>query len=77
MKTLVLLSLSSLALLSGCAAPEPVIVEQHHYHTRTRTRPVYIETTPVRRSKASPSVSGGSGSAEGFRAVEAPGSYSQ
>jgi hypothetical protein len=62
--------------LTGCA--EPVVVERHHYHTHTERRPVYVNT-PARPApavrKSSPSVS--SESAESFRAIERPGSYSQ
>ena len=66
----VLLVLGSSVLLSACVQPappppEPVVI--NHYETRR----VYV---PERKyAPSSPS----SNSAEGFRAVEQPGSYSQ
>lgn len=62
--------------LTGCV--EPVVVERHHFHTHTERRPVYVSKprpTPTPARKSSPSVS--TESAESFRAVERPGSYSQ
>lgn len=63
-RTLALCLLASA--LTSCLAPEPPPPEPrevHHYHTRT----VYV--APARRAPAE--------SAENFRAVEKPGSYSQ
>lgn len=68
MKKMVLLPLVIVGFAS-CADDPPVV--EHHYHTRT----VYVQ--PEQPSHRKAAASGGSDSAEGFRAVERPESYSQ
>ena len=69
-RTLLLAVVTAPLFLSACAQdpPPPPVVVHHHHRTR-----VYRERssagTPVDEAR-------GNGSAEGFRAVERPGSYS-
>lgn len=74
MKPILLLAPLTCLLLAACAEPEPappVVVERHYYRTTERQ----VTSTPSRPRKASPSVT--TESAESFRAVERPSSYSQ
>lgn len=69
-RTLLLLSLAAApALLTACGQEPPPPVVVNHYHTRKVYRERSSVRTPADEAR-------GNGSAEGFRAVEKPGSYS-
>ncbi len=70
MKRTLLLALAAVPVfLSACAPEPPPPVVVNHYHTRKVYRERSSVSTPVDEAR-------GNGSAEGFRAVEKPGSYS-
>lgn len=59
MKSLTLLSLTTILLLPGCVTPPPVVIERNYHH---------YNRYPERSTKSSPSVN--SDSSSQFRAVE-------